>query len=112
MVTKTTVKGYRIERVPPRIGELERWAVFWEKYFYGYITKAVYKGHVGEKPVVFWFCRSDKQFGYRTFTDMKVANTRTQVIMELVKLREGKNSPWISSFETGKATKSKSETKS
>ena len=87
---QTTVKGYHILRVHPRMGELERWAVDWKRNHYGYIIKAVYKGHIGEKPVVFWFCRAEKQVGYRRFINQKVANTRTQIVLELAAMREGR----------------------
>ena len=91
MIMKTTVKGYTIQRVHPNLGELEKWAVDKDRIHYGYIIKAVYKGSIGEKFVVFWFCRNEKRFGYRSFVNQKVANTRTQVILELAKLVEGKH---------------------
>jgi len=89
---KTTVKGYVIQRVHPKMGEIERWAVDKNRLHYGYIVKVSYKiHHEFDSRVRFWYCISEKRYGKRVFTDKKVGDTRTEVILKLAHLREKSN---------------------
>lgn len=84
---KTTVNGYKLARIHPHMGELERWTVRnVVDHYYGIIVKAVYKGHAGaHKPIVFWFIFMELRYGYRRFSDIKVFNTRRDAVMGLAR---------------------------
>lgn len=83
MIKKTTVEGYTLIRVHPRVGEVERWAVYSKDIHYGYITKVVYKVHISGESVVFWLCSVYLKVGWKRFTEYKVSNTRKEAVLTL-----------------------------
>lgn len=95
MITKTTVKGYTIQRITPFQGERERWAVDKDRLHYGYIAKVSYLIKGEGKIVNFWICISEKRYGHMRYITRKVADTRTEIIFKLAKLREGKKDATI-----------------
>lgn len=108
MQLKTTVKGYKLIRQHPKLGELESWHVL--RYsknnnnnnncFIGYLKKVKYVNIADSIPItIFWIWYFGFKIGWKYIQKRGVANTRTQAVLDLSEAFKKHYKIWTSANE-------------